>query len=55
MSNLFNSENVASYDGLYLRDNTPFTISNGIDLDPTHYIKGNSSVSDKKLMKTLMK
>lgn len=26
-------------DGIYLRDNSPFTISNGTDLNITHYIK----------------
>jgi len=26
------------YDGLYLRENEPFTISNGTDLNITHYM-----------------
>lgn len=26
------------YDGLYLRENEPFTISNGVDLNISHYV-----------------
>lgn len=35
MTNIFPANH---YDGLFLRENSPFTISNGADLDPSDYI-----------------
>jgi hypothetical protein len=39
MTNLLTGEAAITYDGLFLRENSPFTISNGADLDPSDYIR----------------
>jgi len=44
------SSQMITYDGLYLRDNEPFTISNGTDLNISHYIMKSDEESATKGM-----
>lgn len=48
-----NETNTIKPDGIFLRDNTPFTISNGTDLDISHYMKSTNDTmrATKRVLK----
>jgi len=47
MKNFLEAQNKIHYDGLYLRGNEPFTISNGTDLDKSHYLIKNATAENR--------